>query len=63
MRKFPFEYKGAGYFRLTGVPKGEPAPILHGMQIVRFTEMWASRPELSVEDIMKTIKLEEKAYA
>jgi hypothetical protein len=33
---FPFEYKCGGYFRLRGVPKKKPAPILHGEESVRF---------------------------
>jgi len=33
---FPFEYRGGGYFRLKGVPKGVDAEILHGMQAVEY---------------------------
>jgi len=33
---FPFEYSGGGYFRLKGVPKGEPAKILHGEEAIKF---------------------------
>lgn len=25
-----YEYVGGGWFRLWGVPKGQPAPMLHG---------------------------------
>ena len=33
---FPFEYSGGGYFRRKGVPKGDVADILHGMQAVGY---------------------------
>ena len=33
---FPFEYKGAGYFRLKGIPVGVDAEILHGMQAIEY---------------------------
>ena len=33
---FPFEYSGGGYFRRKGVPKGDVADILHGMQAVEY---------------------------
>jgi hypothetical protein len=33
---FPFEYVGGGYFREKGVPKGQSAKILHGMEAIKF---------------------------
>jgi hypothetical protein len=33
---FNYEYKGGGYFRLKGVPKNKPAPILHGEESINF---------------------------
>lgn len=33
---FPYEYKGAGYFRLKEVPKGKSAKILHADQAIRY---------------------------
>lgn len=30
---FPFDYQGGGYYRLKGVPKNTPAPIIHGEQV------------------------------
>ena len=33
---FPFQYTGCGYFRLKGYPKGEIAPILHGMEAIEY---------------------------
>lgn len=33
-REFPFTYAGGGYFRMKGVPKGAPAPILHGIEVL-----------------------------
>jgi len=33
---FPFEYMGGGYFRRKGVPKGQPAEMLHGMEVVEY---------------------------
>ena len=35
-RDFPFEYQGGGYWRKNGVPKGEPAPVLHGDQVLQW---------------------------
>ena len=32
--EFPFEYKGGGYWRHKGVPKGDKAEILHGEQVL-----------------------------
>jgi hypothetical protein len=32
---FPFEYAGGGYFREKGVPNGEKAKIIHGMEAVK----------------------------
>ena len=32
---FPFDYVGGGYFRRKGVPKGETAETLHGMDAAR----------------------------
>ncbi len=33
---FPFEYISTGYFRRKGVPVGEKAEMLHGMQVVDY---------------------------
>lgn len=33
---FPFEYKGGGYFRRKGIPKGVTAEILHGQQAIEY---------------------------
>ena len=33
---FPFEYITTGYFRAKGYPKGEKAPMLHGMNAIRY---------------------------
>ncbi len=33
---FPYEYVSTGYFRQKGVPKGESAELLHGMQAIEY---------------------------
>lgn len=33
---FPFTYVGVGMFRKKGFPEGEVAPILHGMEAIKF---------------------------
>lgn len=33
---FPFEYVGGGYYRRKGIPKGQVAEILHGMQAIEY---------------------------
>lgn len=29
-----YEYAGGGWFRLKGVPRGTPAPMLHGPEVL-----------------------------
>lgn len=38
---FPYEYVGGGYFRLKSVPRGKPAPLLHGNEVVTAVFEWA----------------------
>lgn len=33
---FPYEYRGSGYFRLKGVPKGKIAKTLHADQAIQY---------------------------
>lgn len=33
---FPFEHFTTGYFRAKGYPVGKPAPLLHGMNAIRY---------------------------
>lgn len=35
MIDFPYSYTGGGYYRLKGIPKGELAPMLHGMDAIK----------------------------
>lgn len=48
---FPFEYKGGGYFREKGVPKGEPAKVLHGDHAIEAAIKHATENTFTIEEI------------
>lgn len=44
---FPFNYAGGGYFRKKGVKVGDKAPILHGMDAIKYLYERLEEHELS----------------
>ena len=38
-----FEYKGGGYFRKKGIPKGEKAEIIHGGEFIKIASSEVER--------------------
>ena len=59
---FPFDYLGGGWFRMTGVPRGTPAPMLHGKDASLFVYHRALDPSLSVRNVFELLNLNTRNF-